>query len=76
MSIEVIAIDFQVDVPQETRISEDGTAIFSGIGLPGRTVTATIGGIPVNNTVVSDDSTWTMGIPGSRISSSATPQFM
>ena len=76
MRIEVIAIDFQVDVPQETRISEDGTAIFSGIGLPGRTVTATIGGIPVNNTVVSDDSTWTMGIPGSRISSSATPQFM
>ena len=76
MSIEVIAIDFEVDVPQETSISEDETAIFSGIGLPGRTVTATIGGIPVNSTVVSDDSTWTMGIPGSRISSSATPQFM
>ena len=76
MSIEVIAIDFRVDVPPEIRISEDETAIFSGIGLPGRTVTATIGGIPVNNTVVSDDSTWTMGIPGSRISSSATPQFM
>ena len=76
MSIEVIAIDFEVDEPQETRISEDETAIFSGIGLPGRTVTATVGGIPVNNTVVSDDSTWTMGIPGSRISSSATPQFM
>ncbi len=76
ISIEVIAIDFEVDIPQDTMISEDETAIFSGIGLPGRTVTATIGGIPVNNTVVSDDSTWIMGIPGSRISSSATPQFM
>ena len=76
MSIEVIGIDFEVDVPLETSISEDETAIFSGVGLPGRTVTATIGGIPVNNTVVSDDSTWSMGIPGSRISSSATPQFM
>ena len=76
MSIEVIGIDFEVEVPLETRISEDETAIFSGVGLPGRTVTATIGGIPVNNTVVSDDSTWSMGIPGSRISSSATPQFM
>lgn len=76
ISIEVIAIDFEVDIPQDTTISEDETAIFSGIGLPGRTVTATIGGIPVNNTVVSDDSTWVMGIPGSRISSSATPQFM
>ncbi len=76
ISIEVIAIDFEVDIPQDTMISEDETAIFSGIGLPGRTVTATVGGIPVNNTVVSDDSTWIMGIPGSRISSSATPQFM
>ena len=75
LSIDVIGIDFEVDVPEETKISEEETAIFTGIGLPGRTVTVTIGGNPVNNTVVSDDSTWSIGIPGSRISGSATPQF-
>jgi len=75
LSIQVIGIEFTVNIPDETRISEDDDAIFTGIGLPGRTVTATIGGTPVNSTVVSEDSTWSMGIPASRISGSATPQF-
>jgi len=75
MSIQVVGIEFVVDAPEDSRISEDETAIFSGVGLPGRTVTVTIGGTPVNSTVVSEDSTWSVGIPASRISGSATPQF-
>ena len=75
MSIQVVGIEFVVDAPEDSRISEDETAIFTGVGLPGRTVTATIGGTPVNSTVVSEDSTWSIGIPASRISGSATPQF-
>ena len=75
ISIEVLGIDFEVDIPEETRISEEETVLFTGVGLPGRIVTVTIGGNPVNNTVVSEDSSWEIGIPGSRISGSATPQF-
>ena len=44
MSIQVVGIEFVVDAPEDSRISEDETAIFTGVGLPGRTVTATIGG--------------------------------
>jgi hypothetical protein len=75
VSIGVIGLDFMVNEPEDSRIGEDEIAIFTGTGLPGKTVTATIGGNPVNNTVVSEDSTWEIGIPGSRISGSATPQF-
>ena len=75
ISIEVLGIDFEVDIPEETRISEEETVLFTGVGLPGRIVTVTIGGNPVNNTVVSEDSSWEIGVPGSRISGSATPQF-
>ena len=75
ISIQVIGIEFLVDAPEDSRISDDETAMFTGIGLPGRTVTATISGTPVNSTVVSENSTWSLGIPASRISGSATPQF-
>ncbi len=75
ISIQVIGIEFLVDAPEDSRILDDETAMFTGIGLPGRTVTATISGTPVNSTVVSENSTWSLGIPASRISGSATPQF-
>ena len=75
VSINVIGLSFVVNEPEDSRIGDDEIAIFTGTGLPGKTVTATIGGNPVNNTVISSDSTWQMGIPGSRISGSATPQF-
>ena len=52
-------------------------AIYSGIGLPGKQVSVVIGGNPVNNTIVSEDGTWELGIPASRIKGDfSIPEFV
>ena len=43
--------------------------------MPGKTVTVTIDGNNVNNTVVGEDSIWSLGVPASRIDGTATPVF-
>jgi hypothetical protein len=75
VTFTVVGLQFLITPPEETTISEDGRAIFTGIGLPGKTVTVTIAGNTVNNTVVGEDSTWSLGIPASRIDGTATPVF-
>jgi len=75
VTFNVVGLQFLITPPEETTISEDGRAIFTGIGLPGKTVTVTIAGNTVNNTVVGEDSTWSLGIPASRIDGTATPVF-
>ena len=73
MSFEGIL--FTIVAPEDTTIGDDEIAVFTGVGLPGKTVTVTIGGNNVNNTVVGEDSTWSLGIPASRIDGSAIPVF-
>lgn len=52
-----------------TGILEDGEAVnFTGMGRPGQAVNAKIGGVPVGQTAVSDDGTWSMIIESSRYS--------
>jgi hypothetical protein len=43
--------------------------------LPGKTVRVSLGGTQVNSTVVNDDSSWELGIPGSILSKPANPTF-
>jgi len=73
MSVEGIL--FTIIAPEDTTIGDNEIAVFTGVGLPGKTVTVTIGGNNVNNTVVGEDSTWSLGIPASRIDGSAIPVF-
>ncbi|MEO2179570.1 MAG: hypothetical protein ABGX11_05340, partial [Candidatus Poseidoniia archaeon] len=75
VTFTVVGLQFLITPPEETTISEDGRAIFTGIGLPGKTVIVTIAGNTVNSTVVGEDSTWSLGIPASRIDGTATPVF-
>ena len=75
VTLSVEGIQFTITPPEDTTVSEDGIAVFTGIGLPGKTVTVTIEGNTVNNTIVNPDSTWSLGIPASRIDGSATPMF-
>jgi len=75
VTMTVEGIQFTITPPEDTTVSEEGIAVFTGIGLPGKTVTVTIAGNTVNNTIVNPDSTWSIGIPASRIDGSATPTF-
>ena len=76
MTFTVVGINFQIDEPEVTVIEDGETIIFSGVGLPGKTVTALINQVPANNTIVADDSTWTLGIVSSRFSDApVTPVF-
>ena len=58
-------------------VVKDGESVtFSGVGLPGKTVTALINKVPANNTVVNSDSTWSLDIPSSRFDEGpVTPDF-
>ena len=49
--------------------------MYSGIGLPGKQVSVLIGGVPVNTTIISENGTWELGVPGTRIKESSTPEF-
>jgi len=76
VSFLVNPLQFNISEPNENWISLDDIAVYSGSGLPGKQVSVTIGGVPVNTTVVSPDGTWELGIPGSRLSEGAsTPYF-
>ena len=76
MTFTVIGINFEINEPEVTVIEDGETIIFSGVGLPGKTVTALINQVPANNTIVADDSTWTLGIASSRFSDGpVTPVF-
>ena len=75
VSFRVEGIQFSISPPVDSTISEDELAVFTGIGLPGKVVRVSIGGNTVNNTIVNDDSTWSLGIPASRIDGSAIPVF-
>ena len=76
MSFKVIGINFQIDEPEVTVIQDGETIMFSGVGLPGKTVTALINQVSANNTIVGNDSKWTLGIASSRFSDApVTPLF-
>ena len=76
MTFKVIGINFQIDEPEVTVIEDGETIIFSGVGLPGKTVTALINQVSANNTIVGNDSKWTLGIASSRFSDApVTPLF-
>jgi hypothetical protein len=72
----VVPLQFSIQEPEQSWVEEDEMAIYSGIGLPGKQVSVLIGGNPVNNTIVSEDGTWELGIPASRIKGdSSIPKF-
>ena len=75
VTFTVVGIQFVITPPEQTTIPEDGRAIFTGVGLPGKTVSVTIAGNTVNNTVVGEDSSWSLGVPASRVDGTATPVF-
>ena len=75
VSFNVVPVEFYVGLPNQNTASEDELIIFSGSGLPGKTVRVTLGGIQVNSTVVLDDSTWELGIPGGMLSKPVIPVF-
>jgi len=62
VTFTVIPISFQIDVPDVTVVKDGESVTFSGVGLPGKTVTALINKVPANNTVVNSDSTWSLDI--------------
>ena len=75
ITFTVVGLEFQITPPEDDMVPSGGVAVFTGIGLPGKTVSVTISGNNVNNTLVGADSTWSLGIPASRIDGSATPVF-
>ena len=76
VTFTVIPISFQIDVPDVTVVKDGESVTFSGVGLPGKTVTALINKVPANNTVVNSDSTWSLDIPSSRFDEGpVTPDF-
>jgi hypothetical protein len=75
VTFNVIPIRFTVEDPDSTTVGRYDTISFTGIGLPGKTVKVTLDGTQVNSTVVREDSSWTLGIPGSMLSETVTPVF-
>ena len=76
VTFRVVPLQFIIEEPDRLWVEEDEMAIYSGEGLPGKQVSVLIGGVPVNNTIVSSNGTWELGIPGSRIKGdSSIPQF-
>ncbi len=76
VTFRVVPLQFTIQEPDQSWVEEDEMAIYSGIGLPGKQVSVLIGGNPVNNTIVSEDGTWELGIPASRIKGeSSIPEF-
>ena len=76
VTFRVLPLEFSIQEPNQTWVGLDEIAIYSGIGLPGKQVSVSIGGNPVNTTVVQEDGTWELGVPASRIKGeSSTPEF-
>lgn len=76
VTFRVVPLEFTIQEPNQTWVDLDGIAIYSGIGLPGKQVSVSIGGNPVNTTVVQEDGTWELGVPASRIKGeSSIPEF-
>jgi len=76
VTFQVIPLLFTIQEPEKSWVEVDEMAIYSGTGLPGKQVSVLIGGNPVNNTIVSEDGTWELGVPGSRIKGeSSIPEF-
>jgi hypothetical protein len=76
VSFIVVPIQFSIQPPEQSWVEVDGIMLYSGVGLPGKQVSVLIGGLSVNNTIVTGDGTWELGIPASRIQgTSVIPQF-
>ncbi len=76
VTFKVIPLQFEIQEPEQSWVNENEMAMYSGIGLPGKQVSVLIGGNPVNNTIVSEDGTWELGVPASRIKGeSSIPEF-
>jgi len=76
VSFRVVPLQFSIQEPEQSWVEVDEMAIYSGSGLPGKQVSVLIGGNPVNTTLVSEDGTWELGIPASRIKGdSSIPKF-
>jgi len=76
VTFTVIGINFEINVPDVTVVKDGESVTFSGIGLPGKTVTALIDKVPANSTIVNSDSTWSLDISSSRFDDGAvTPEF-
>ncbi|MBK63990.1 MAG: hypothetical protein CMB47_00500 [Euryarchaeota archaeon] len=77
VSFEVKPIQFVISEPDSNSVDDEGVVVYSGVGLPGQKVSVIINGNQINSTIVSSNSTWELGVPGSRISgSSVTPSFV
>ncbi len=75
-SFIVEPVEFIITTLDNDIVDDDGVMLYSGSGLPGQTISVSIGGNTVNTTLVSADSSWILGVPASRIpGTSATPEF-
>jgi hypothetical protein len=76
VNFRVVPLQFSIQEPEQSWVEVDEMAMYSGSGLPGKQVSVLIGGNPVNTTLVSEDGTWELGIPASRIKGdSSIPKF-
>ncbi|MGY8715423.1 MAG: hypothetical protein ACKVI6_03185 [Candidatus Poseidoniales archaeon] len=76
ISFTVEPIEFKINDLDYDTIEEEGVMLYSGTGLPGKTITVIVGGNQINSTIVSENSTWILGIPASRLPDNvASPKF-
>jgi hypothetical protein len=76
VTFTVIGINFEINIPEVTVVKDGESITFSGVGLPGKTVTALIDKVPANSTIVNSDSTWSLDISSSRFDDGpVTPEF-
>ena len=53
LTFRVVPLEFYIQEPEKNWFDEEEYAIYSGVGLPGKQVTVSIGGVPVATTLVS-----------------------
>ena len=76
VSLKVVPLQFSIQEPDKSWFDGEEVAVYTGIGLPGKQVSVSIDGIPVATALVSENGTWELQIPASRIDGvSSTPEF-
>ena len=75
VTFDVITLEFTIFGSEEKWVFENEIVYYSGLGLPGKQVTISLDGLPVNSTIVGEDGTWELGVLASRIEVSAVPEF-
>ena len=76
ITFRVVPLKFSIQEPDKAWFDGEEVATYTGVGLPGKQVSVSIGGVPVATALVSENGSWELSIPASRIKGdSSTPQF-